>query len=151
MKSSIGLIILKNLGLTDEEAEILENQKPERINTVFARDQSGLGYKKQSTNYVADANDVFARLSAKVNKQETVQTSSIAPGTGIKTKRFIPKRLQKKSIGSLSSEDLATILGTSEKSYDTSEQVIETIEEPKKHHRKHRHHHHHQTEEQQQN
>ena len=32
---NIGLIILKNLGLTDEEAEVLENQKPEQINTIF--------------------------------------------------------------------------------------------------------------------
>ena len=146
MKSSIGLIILKNLGLTDEEAEILENQKPERINTVFARDQSGLGYKKQSTNYVADANDVFARLSAKVKSQEAPQSSSIAPGTGIKTKRFIPKRLQKRSIGSLSNEDLATILGTSEKPSEVADQILEAPSEPKKHHRKHRHHHHHEEE-----
>ena len=147
MKSSIGLIILKNLGLTDAEAEILENQKPEKMNTVYARDQSGLGYKKQSTNYVADANDVFARLSAKMSQQEKPQSSSIAPGTGVQTKRFIPKRLQKKSIGSLSHEDLATILGT-EQPTDAPEQIVTTDEEPKKHRRKHRHHHHNGQEEQ---
>ena len=142
MKSSIGLIILKNLGLTNAEAEVLEKQTPEKLNTIFARDQSGLGYRKQSTNYVADANDVFARLSAKMNRKETTKSASSIAGTGIQTKRFIPKRLQKKSIGSLSNEDLATILGTEEKSSPPPEEIIDINEEPKKHRHKHKHHFH---------
>ena len=135
MKQSIGLTILKNLGLTDAEAEILDKQRPEKINTVYARDQSGLGYRKQTTNYIADANDIFARLSAKVAGANHAKNISIAPGTGFQTKRFIPSRLKKRSIGSLSNEDLATIFNEPE---EPSGAPIAAIT-PQKTESKHRH------------
>ncbi|EAY08043.1 hypothetical protein TVAG_463230 [Trichomonas vaginalis G3] len=144
---NIGLIILKNLGLTDEEAEVLENQKPEQINTIFARDQSGLGYKKLSTNYAAEANNVFARISAKIANDNKDQVKTCIASTATKTHQFIPRRLQKKSIGSLSNEDLATILSeVAPTTAQTSQITTSTPEEPAK--RKRRHHHHHATEEQ---
>ena len=126
MKQSIGLTILKNLGLTEEEAEILEKQRPEKINTVYARDQSGLGYKKPSMNYIAEANDIFAKLSARVTGSAAKTSVSVAQGSGIQTKRFIPTRLKKKSIGSLSHEDLATILCEPDEPAGTPIEAMET-------------------------
>lgn len=139
---NIGLIILKNLGLTEEEAAVLEAQKPEPMNTIFARDQSGLGYKKLSTNYVAEANNVFARISAKMaSDNNDSSTRTCIASTSAKTRKFIPTRLQKRSIGSLSNEDLANIL--SEVAPVTPSAIPQeetTTEEPKKRRRKHHHH-----------
>jgi len=103
---SVGLQILKNLGLTDEEAERMSKENREQPNSIYARDQSGLGFKKVTTNYIAEANDIFARLSKNMPQMQSSNVENASYTSSV----FVPSRLRKKSITSLSTEDLATIL-----------------------------------------
>ena len=103
---SIGLQILKNLGLTNEEAKKLKLESTNIPNAIYARDQSGLGYKPIATNYVAEANDVFSRISQNYNNK----INSNLNNNSSESKIFLPSKSRKKSVSSLSNEDLASIL-----------------------------------------
>ena len=133
---NIGLTILKNLGLTDAEAETLEREPPKPQNTIFARNQAGLGYKEIKANYVAEADDVFSRISAKAGNNKSVQRSCIA-ATSAPKKPLPPRRLQKWSVGSLSSEDLAAVLSKPDDDDVVPAPTAETPKKRRKHHHSH--------------
>lgn len=61
----IGATILRKLGLTDEEAELMKKMRPEPSSTIYARDQSGVGHQTYQTNVIEESNDVFARFAQK--------------------------------------------------------------------------------------
>ena len=93
------------LGLTESEAQHFD--EPEEVKYTFARDQVGIGYSAPQTS-LPDLDSTFARLAA-ISKMKKNDAPKIEAKKPAQTRFFIPSRLKKKSIGSLSNEDLTSI------------------------------------------
>lgn len=160
--SALGFALLAKLGLRDDEADALKNTAIAK-EAIYVRDESGIGYTEIPSNFMEASENAFAKLArAQVmriydsdddDEKEQVKLQ-VKPA---QQRRFIPQRLRKKSIGSLSNEDLAHILATDQPVSGTME-TVKTIEEetarveaapqtvaeeekPRRRRRRHRHHH----------
>ena len=59
---NLGISLLCKLGLTESEAEHINDQ--ENTSYVFARDQGGIGYTYPKLSLLPDLDSTFARLAA---------------------------------------------------------------------------------------
>lgn len=156
--SALGFALLAKLGLRDDEAEALKNSTIAK-EAIYVRDESGIGYTEIPSNFMEASENAFAKLQrAHVMKiydsdddEEEKVKLEVKPA---QQRRFIPQRLRKRSIGSLSNEDLAHILATDHPVSGTME-TVKTVEEatepaaepaaeeekPRRRRRRHRHHH----------
>lgn len=143
---NIGFSLLTKLGLSSEEAEEHKNDKPSDAITIYAKDQTGIGYEERKSDFILQTDAAFAKLRAarvgvtdKKNNEEKLETKPSHQ------RFFIPSRLKKKSTGSLSNEDLAVILAKPEASTVPVESIKDNTEEnqegERKRRRKHRKHH----------
>lgn len=138
---SLGISLLCKLGLTEEEADRINDKT--NTNYIFARDQGGIGYTMPKLSALPDLDSTFARLAAmsSLDKNEAPKIE-IKP---IKPRYFIPSRLKKKDVNSLSNEDLSSIFIQSNSMSERLEALSNNVESP----RKKRHHRHNQKEEDQ--
>ena len=111
---NLGFSLLTKLGLSQEEADSHKNDKPSDAITVYAKDQTGIGYSEKKYDFVLETDAAFAKLQASrvgVKKATDTPKMEIKPA---QQKFFIPSRLKKKPLHSLSTEDLAVILAKPE-------------------------------------
>jgi hypothetical protein len=106
---AIGFALLAKLGLSQEEADSHKNDRPSDAKTLFVRDQSGIGYREKNPDFMEATDRAFARLHASIKSSEPKD----GPPMTVKPPQqrgFIPARLRKMPITSLSAEDLACVL-----------------------------------------
>lgn len=106
---SLGLALLGKLGLKDEA--IAEKSKPKQ-EKMYSRDQTGLGYTRTAPDFLKASEEAFAKLQAAatvpvVDDDDSPAKLTVKPA---QQRVFIPARLRKRSIGSLSNEDIAHVL-----------------------------------------
>ena len=126
---NVALKILMNLGLTEEMASILENEKLESQNSVYMRGDEGLGYRKTNANPILEADQIFARLSSNNSNDNLYKTSigSVPVSTNNNNNsgfNRLPKRLIKRSVKDYTDKDLAVIFNQTNK-----EEVVDAKEE----------------------
>ncbi|OHT10364.1 hypothetical protein TRFO_20410 [Tritrichomonas foetus] len=130
----LGISLLCKLGLQEDEIE--DFNKPEESYSVYARDQVGIGYTPPTTA-LPDLNSAYARLAS-----ISMMNKNNAPKLEIKpanNRFFIPSKLKKKDVGSLSNDDISSIFIQSN---SLSEHLKELSEEQSNSRRRRRHHRH---------
>lgn len=140
---NLGINLLCKLGLTEAEAEQLNEHK--YTNYVFARDQGGIGYITPKLSALPDLDSTFARLAA-ISSQDKNEAPKLEIKP-IQPRYFIPSKLKKKDVNSLSNEDLSSIFIQSNSMSEQLEYISNNIESP----RKKRHHRHHNQKDEDQN
>ena len=124
--SALGLSLLTKLGLRPDQVESLKKMKP-KTEAVYVRDQTGLGYTHQAPDFMQASENAFAKLQAAAkmvrSEDEDDGKMDVKP---LQHKVFIPTRLRKRTVGSLSQEDLACILATDKPAALPVEAVVET-------------------------
>ncbi|KAH0789551.1 hypothetical protein GPJ56_006517 [Histomonas meleagridis] len=136
---NLGFSLLTKLGLSQEEADLHKNDKPSDAITIYAKDQTGIGYTENKYDFVLETDAAFAKLQA---SRVGIKKTNDAPKmeTNPPQQRYwIPSRLKKKPLHSLSAEDLAVILAKPE----PVEVPVDAIksDESQEHHRRRRRHH----------
>ena len=142
MCSSLGLALLSKLGLKEEDV-IAMNHATSKRESVYARDQTGLGYTQVAPDFMKASEDAFARLQKAATLSKTDHE-----GVGKLTLKearhsvFIPSRLRKRSGRSSSNEDLSGVLASEQPSQVPVEMVANQEEAPDQPRRTRRRHHH---------
>ncbi|KAH0791170.1 hypothetical protein GPJ56_004909 [Histomonas meleagridis] len=134
---NLGFSLLTKLGLSQEEADQHKNDKPSDAITVYAKDQTGIGYAENKFDFVLETDATFAKLQASrvgVEEINSTQKMEVKPP---QQRFFIPTRLKKKPLHSLSTEDLAVILAKPEPVAVPVETIINEDSKPHKKRRKH--------------
>lgn len=140
----LGISILRNLGLNEEKAEALKKEKPSTGIVFYERDQKGIGFRPNPQTFSFNADDTFARIAARVKADQPVAKLETHE---VQNKYFLPNRMKKRAITSLSQEDLAIILNdpdasTNSPKFEKAEVVTDLQTGPMPEKRKHHRHHH---------
>ena len=143
--SALGIALLTKLGLRPDQVDALKKTRP-KTEAVYVRDQAGLGYTNMVPDFMQASEDAFAKLqaAAKMVRSESEEDTKLT----VKQQQhrvFIPSRLRKRPVTSLSSEDLACIMATDKPSAVPVEAVAdapaaEDGEPRRRRRRRHRHH-----------
>lgn len=165
--SSLGFALLAKLGLRSEEANLLK-KKSDPNEAIYVRDERGIGYTEIPSNFLEASENAFAKLQRAriirvIDSDEEEEKPIKLERKPAQQRRYIPERLRKKDVGSMSNEDLAHIFASDrpisntmetvkavEESVETAEEIAQNTEEEKPRRRRRRHRHHHQDGEEQQ-
>lgn len=144
--NAVGFKLLQKLGLSEEEANKFIEKKQKPTNNLYARDQKGIDFKESKANYVMAADLAFANLNQKLAGKIGIKntTENKLESTPQSQRFFIPNKLRKRNMNSLSTDDLACILSTEEPTNNVNQPIELITPEPEiRKHRRRRHHHHH--------
>lgn len=133
----VGFKLLQKLGLSEEEANKFIEKKQKPTNNLYVRDQKGIDFKESKANYVMAADLAFANLNQKLAGKIGIKntTDSKLESTPQSQRFFIPNKLRKRNMNSLSTE---------EPTNNVNQPVDLITPEPEiRKHRRRKHHHHH--------
>jgi hypothetical protein len=109
----LGFALLAKLGMSENAASAQKTDVSATTEAIYARDQSGIGFTEVQPDFLKATEAAFAKIQSAA-KIEPCDEPGRMTVKATEPRFFIPARLRKKSVKSLSSEDLACILASSE-------------------------------------